>query len=321
MRVAGRRSVRAPLALLALLLAAGGCGKRARTVCKIEGGISALAISGSDLWIGHKTAGLLRVATTGGPVEDLSAKAGLEGGRKDVRALAIDGDSAWLATGAGVVQFSLKNRTVVRAWTAKDGLGSDSVRCIVAAGGQVWAGTIFGASRLLPGGARWKNYQMAQGLSQNHVYRLVEHGGILWASCINGGLARFDPAPDRWVSIPQEHGIGNKYIYAMEADADGQALWLGTAGGVNRYAPASGWDVPVCDNGFTDYSVYAIHREGGILWFGTTYGLYRRDLAKGTQTILGASAGLAGEDVVALLAVPPALFVATRTGISSLPLN
>jgi ligand-binding sensor domain-containing protein len=192
---------------------------------------------------------------------------------------------------------------------------------VAVARGRTWAGTIFGASRLLPGGKRWKNYQVGQGLSQNHVYRLLDDGHDLWASCINGGLARFDERLDRWVAVPQDHGIGNKYTYAMALDGTDGSFWLGTAGGVNRYDPHRGWDVVVCESGFTDYSVYAIHRSGDTLWFGTTYGLYRRDLKAGTQRVLGRAAGLPGDDVVALAASPDILYVATRTGVSTIPLR
>lgn len=316
------------LALLAVVAGPLGCGGSARRLITTETGLSSMILAGGDLWIGHKTAGLMRMPVGGGPLENVSDAAGLKGGQKEVRGLAVDGETLWLATAGGVVRYSLKDRAAVRSWGARDGLGSDSIRCVMAARGQVWAGSIFGAGRLLPGQRRWKNYQIAQGLPQNHVYRLADDGASVWASCMNGGLATYEPAHDRWRAIPQDHGLGNKSIYAMEAAPGTKELWLGTAGGVNRYdtggaqaGAAGSWDAAVCDAGFTDYCVYAVHRAGPVLWFGTTYGLYRRELASGHQRLLGASAGLTGEDVVAVLEVSGRLLVASRTGIASIPLN
>ena len=61
-------------------------------------------------------------------------------------------------------------------------------------------------------------------------------------------------------------------------------LWLGTAGGVNRYLtqPAV-WGETVCADGFTDYTVHAVLPAGRTVWFGTAFGLSRRDLDTGRQ--------------------------------------
>jgi ligand-binding sensor domain-containing protein len=308
-----------PLLAAAGLVWLSACGGSGRTLLTTETGISDVAVAGDELWIAHKGQGLLRLPVTGGSPEIFADKSGLDGGKKEVRTVTVDGDSLWLATGAGVVRFSRTGHGVTGWWTVKDGLGADSVRQVVAARGTVWAGTIFGASRLLPGGKRWKNYAIPQGMPQTHVYRLTNDGHTLWASSINGGLVKFDAAHDRWVLVPQVHGVGNKYIYSMANDDTDHSLWLGTAGGVNRYDPAKGWDVPVCESGFTDYSVYGICRTGDTLWFGTTYGLYRRDLKSGTQKILGKSAGLVGEEVVAIAPAGKALYVATKTGVAVIP--
>jgi len=322
-----RRSAARGFILLAGAVLLAGCGRDVRSLFSTDSGVSAVALAGGDLWIGHKTNGLIQVPAAGGTARSFQDAAGLVGGRRDVRWIDAQGDDLWLATGAGVLRFSRKEGKVVAAWTAKNGLGGDSVRCVVTARGQVWAGTIFGASRLLPGAGRWKNYQISQGLSQNHVYRLSDDGARLWASCINGGLAWFDAAQDRWIAIPQDHGIGNKFIYAIALDPVDHALWLGTAGGINRYEPSrgllhvpaslgTGWDVPVCEAAFTDYAVRAVTRTGPTLWFGTTYGLLRRDLVSGRQRLLDA-----GGDVVAFASTPDRLVVATLTGVGSLPLR
>ncbi|MEK7765505.1 MAG: hypothetical protein AAB368_04635, partial [bacterium] len=204
-------------AFLAALLA--GCGRggpRFDLVLRLPAAPTSLCRLGDAVWVGSSQ-GLTRIpagAGSNGGAETFGDAAGLAGPLANVRWVgSVDGDLI-LATGGGVARFSPSRRVVVRAWTAKEGLGHDSVRWAGSANGAVWAGTIRGASRLLPGGRRWRNYGAADGLPQTHVYRVFGDGKDLWASSINGGLCRFDPRRDRWAAVPTEHALGNKYIYA-----------------------------------------------------------------------------------------------------------
>ena len=316
------RGVRLPVAaLLAVLLAAAlaGCGRgspRIRTILTLEqhdarGIVTGVARVNGELWVASWE-GLTRIA--GGKTTAFGAAAGLEKAFAQVRSVHAKGEILLLATAGGVVEFSTKTGKVVRAWTTKDGLGSESVRWVGEGRGAIWAGTIFGASRLAPGNKRWRNYRIAQGLVQDHVYALADDGKTLWASCINGGLVRFDPARDRWEAVPQEHGLGNKHIYALLAAPP--ALWLGTAGGVNLYhADSRTWDAAVCDDGFTDYCVRAVAMAGDDLWFGTSYGLYRRNLKTGRQAVYTTRQGLPDDEVTSIVPDGDRLLVTTRTGL------
>lgn len=311
---------RGAAAACAVVMVAAGCGGppgRLETLARFQSGVLAIARAGGDVWVGTGE-GLARLPGGRGPAEPFAEAAGLTGGLQQVRWIHPRGDTLVLATGGGVAEFSMKDRKVVRSWNSRTGLPNDSVRWTGESGGRIWAGTIFGASRLAADGRAWKTYRIAQGLPQDHVYRMADDGRVLWASAMNGGLVRFDAARDRFTAIPQVRGLGNKHIYAM-APEPGTGLWLGTAGGVNlwRYDPA-GWDEPVCEDGFTDYTVYAVLPAGRSIWFGTAFGLYRRDLQSGIQHRWTADDGLPHDEVVGLLADDGGIVVATRLGVSRL---
>jgi len=307
------------LPVLFLPAALGGCGRgapRIRTLVTMRPVVMAAARVNADVWIAS-WAGLTR--WTPGRSELFADGAGLPKGAQ-VRWILPKGDALWLATNTGVAEFSIKAGKVTRLWTSKDGLGAESVRWVGDLGGAIWAGTIFGASRLTPGARRWKNYRIAQGLIQDHVYAMAGSGKTIWASCINGGLVRFDQGADRWVAVPQSQGLGNKHIYAILPAP--KALWLGTAGGVNLYRPdARAWDAAVCDDGFTDYCVRALALVGDDLWFGTSYGLYRRNLVTGKQSVYTKRDGLPDDEVTSIMPDGNRLLVTARTGLAEVMLG
>ena len=311
------RAVRLALMLAAVVVAA-GCnrgGPRIRTLATMPPVVMGAARVNADIWIGS-WAGLTRVG--GGRTELYAEAAGLPKGVQ-VRSVFPQGDTLWLATNLGVVEFSLKTARATKVWASKDGLGAESVRWVGETRGAVWAGTIFGISRLSPGSRRWTNYGIAQGLIQDHVYALGDSANALWASCINGGLVRFDAGRNRWEAVASDHGLGNKHIYAILATPN--ALWLGTAGGVNLYhTDTRAWDATVCDDGFTDYCVRALALAGDDLWFGTSYGLYRRNLKTGKQTVYTTHDGLPDDEVTSIVSDGKVLLVTTRTGLSEVTL-
>ncbi len=303
-------------ACLGALLAGchGGAGGF-RVLARYPGPVACAVVSGDTVWVGAGPQGLAALPLAGGPGKAFGAEAGLKDNLLQVRWIAPGREGLWLATAGGVALFDPARGMVVRSWTARDGLGSDSVRWVGEGRGGVWAGTIAGASRRSPGAARWKAYTTANGLPQNHVYRMLDDGTSLWAACMMGGLARFDPGRNRFAAVPQERGLGNKYLYAMEA-APGR-LWLGSAAGLNLYDTAkASWVESVTADGFTDYAVRAVAVAGDEVWFGTAYGLYRRNLATGAQDRWTAGHGLPDDDVVALArSADGSLVVATRTSV------
>jgi ligand-binding sensor domain-containing protein len=306
---------------LAVAVLACGCSRgkaRVRAVKYFGAEVTSLVVLGNDVWLGTRTDGIIRISPDLKAPVFYGEKAGLSGGLKDVRGIApLSEDELLLATNGGVALFSVSQGKVARTWTAKNGLGNDVVRTVLVSRGRVWAGTIQGASRLDTDRKRWKNFRSDKGLSQNHVYRMVDDGKILWASCMGGGLVWYDSPREIWRPVKQERGLGNRFIYAM-CGVPG-ALWLGTAGGVNKYSTEdNAWDSSVCADGYTDYCVYAIQSAGDRIWFGTGYGLCRRDTKTGTQVDYTEADGLPNDEIVALSLNDGLLRVATKNGLAEI---
>ncbi len=296
-----------------IFMGCGGPPGKVETLARLPG-VMCVARAGEDLWIGTGE-GLARLAGGRGPAVAYGEGAGLTGGLKQVRWIHPRGGELLCATAAGIAAFSIKDLKLTRSWTSRAGLGAESTRWVGESAGRVWAGTIFGASRLGADGRTWKTYKTAQGLQKDHVYRMIDGGGALWASCMDGGLARYDAASDRFTAVAPERGLGNRHIYAMAAEA-GTGLWLGTAGGVNlRRTDPSGWDEKICADGFTEYSVYAVLPAGGTVWFGTAFGLSRRHLDTGVQDHWTTDDGLPHSEVVGLLPDADGVIVATKAGV------
>jgi len=304
--------------LLAVFTASGCRSNQAhfQIVAKSDAKIHSFAIHRDRIWLGT-TEGLISLPKEGGKASYLQENAGLKGRQANIQGVLPDGDRLILATSAGVAEFSIRDGRVVRTWTARDGLGNDSIREVYIFEGELWAATIFGASRYNSRSNRWKTYSESDGLPRKHIYKLAFNEGRIWASSIGSGLAVFVSADGRWKAVPQQKGLGNTHIYDMEPIPGG--LWLGTAGGVNFFSTHAGrWDERVCADGFTEYCVYAIKLVENTLWFGTSFGLYARDLASGSQKLYTCNDGLPGNEVVSIDLNDRTLWVCTREGIAKL---
>jgi len=329
---------RLPGGIAAIILLAGvaGCGGHGIEKIRIgRAAVPALLVLGSDLWAGTAE-GLVRIPLKGEPperfiwtgnplsVSRVPAREPIKGDLKKamesaasfngIRAICAWKDGLALATGSGVFLFSPSRSSITAHWTTRDGLGADSVRSVTAIRGRLWASTIFGASRLDANGRRWRNYSDKNGLASRHVYCMADDGKDIWASCINGGLARFSASGDRWEPVPQENGLGNKYIYALLPGEQG--IWMGTRGGVNLLNPRHHWDEAVCTDDYTEYCVYSLALTGEDLWFGTAFGLFRRNLKSGRQAMLTSSNGLPSDEVVAMVAEGGRLWMGTTRGLA-----
>jgi diguanylate cyclase (GGDEF)-like protein len=154
------------------------------------------------------------------------------------------------------------------------------------AAGFLWVGSQNGL-------ARWDGYHF-------HAYRadpktpgalpdgavkllFTDAAGRLWVGMKSGGLARYDPDDDRFVSYPARPGRSavSDIPNAMSDDGSG-GIWLGTDGGLIHLDPASGKFSRARPNsadphGQLSGSVRALVRDRrGVLWVGTSGGLTRR---------------------------------------------
>ncbi|MCU6496949.1 GAF domain-containing protein, partial [Rugamonas sp. A1-17] len=181
---------------------------------------------------------------------------------------------------------------------AQQGLSNVTVTAISQDGdGFLWVGTQGGLARW--DGYRFYNYLFdpddPRTLPDNYVRTVhADRRGRLWAGTASGGLARYDPATDRFVRYNSASvGLSSGSVPAVLDDGDG-GLWVGTDNGLDHL---SGVDQPAQvrivhfrhvegDPGSLPSSlVKALCRDaGGTLWVGTWKGLARLDPAAGAFT-------------------------------------
>lgn len=202
------------------------------------------------------------------------------------------GEDGWAARADAVFQRVIPSSIAVTCMTQTDD-------------GFLWFGTQNGL-------ARWDGYRLRThaadistpgALPDAYITALHNDSkGTLWVGTSAGGLARYDPARDRFdVSVTARTPLSHKGVLAIAGDGGG-GLWVGTgagldfvdtaAGVVRRHADAAG------RMGLPEAAVGALlaDRAGG-LWIGTHSGLYRR--MPGSDVVRAVSLGArAGESPV-----------------------
>ncbi len=150
--------------------------------------------------------------------------------------------------------------------------------------GFLWSG---GESGLL----RWDGYRFQtygadtttpDGLKDSYVQALhLDKQGTLWVGTVSGGLARYDVAHDRFVSVlPGTWTNGAEQIWGMDDDGAG-GLWVATGGGLFHLGPdgkvlAHLKHQPGQAGSLASDMVLSVLRDhAGTLWVGTRSGLER----------------------------------------------
>jgi ligand-binding sensor domain-containing protein len=136
----------------------------------------------------------------------------------------------WFATdGEGLRRFDGKTFTT---WTAKDGLGGDQLRCLLAdRHGNVWVGGDgCGVTRF--DGKVFRNFTAKDGLGNDRVFRIFEDkGGDLWFSTLADGVTRYD---GKTFTVHRQLGnLTRTHVQDIFQDRDG-VLWFGCSGGLFR---------------------------------------------------------------------------------------
>ena len=127
-------------------------------------------------------------------------------------------------------------------------------------------------------------------LSESQVMRIYEDGsGTLWFGTRHAGVNRYHPAEDRFVRhLPaaDDRRLTPGRVFAIAMDTEG-ALWVGTAGGLNRLDPETGMvrrhlhDPADPTSPGHDVILGLLVDRTGELWVGTFAGLDRLDRATG----------------------------------------
>lgn len=130
--------------------------------------------------------------------------------------------------------------------TIEDGLSQNAGLAIFQdSKGYLWVGSQDGLNRY--DGFAFKIYKHdpndPSSISHNSILAITEDkDGYLWIGTWGGGLDRFDPVTETFVSYrsdPNESSsLSNDSVTSIKQDSSG-ALWVGTLAGLDRYDPAT----------------------------------------------------------------------------------
>ena len=174
-------------------------------------------------------------------------------------------------------------RLASRVFTTADGLGRDSVSCIVPdSKGFIWFCTSEGVSRY--DGYEFVTYGVAQGLPHRSVNAVLETRAGIYLFATDLGISRLDfskPPSSRtqFASIPRRDGMAVSGVFALFEDHAGE-VWGATTGGLYRVDDLRG-PRPVLQfislGWGPDTAARSLAEDRyGTLWVGTSFGMCRR---------------------------------------------
>ena len=184
-------------------------------------------------------------------------------------------------------------------WTNVDGLPVNGTTDVhLGKRGYLWLATFDGLVRF--DGYRFRTFDASSdGLPGNRLTRLIQQdSGLIWVLTEQYALASFDGRRFHGAGIGQ--GLPAERVIKLHLDAHDR-LWAGTERGLARACGPSCFETVVHDalDGRA-VQAFADAAEGGI-WAGTGAGLVLRVSTGEVRQVMDASAGLAVDDVRALL--------------------
>ena len=211
----------------------------------------------------------------------------------------------WIGTrGGGLNLFDPQTQTFQHFVHDPDDLttiSNDNVFAIVEdKTGALWIATDGGLNRYDPTAETFTAYRndpsVPTSLNLDNLRALFLDGDrTLWIGTIGGGLDRFDleqanaadPQSAVFIHFTQEsdnpQSLTDNNVFSIYRDSQDQ-LWLGTLlGGINQYDPTSGGfrheqEIAKPAGTFEAESVYSVVEAAGMVWFGTSNGVYTTDL-------------------------------------------
>ncbi len=182
----------------------------------------------------------------------------------------------WLATGGGITRLDVSNPgkpSVIGNFTTKEGLAGNQVYSIAEdTRGRIWIATHSQGLDLYENG-RFSHHTTADGLKSNGLNVVyAARDGAIWVGSGGGGLARFVE--------PEKRGGSPAFV---------------------NYGPESGLE--------SDSVIAIVEDAAGLLWLGTTRGVYQVDpaVAQGQPAFVrrhyDRQSGMAGDEIATQNAV------------------
>jgi ligand-binding sensor domain-containing protein len=195
-----------------------------------------------------------------------------------VHSVAVDHDTIWAATAAGVLKYH-KNGTLLKTYTNVDGLIHNQVTSVfIDSKGNKWFGTEYGGISRLSGN-QWRSYsQMVLGSALGINAITEDKTGNIWFASNGRGTAKFNGTVFTFYSITTT-GIAPSYSLAV--DASGK-VWAGLVNSVASFDGTNwtSYSIP----GASSIESISIDSKGDK-WFGHFSGVTR--LSGSTLTTFG----------------------------------
>jgi signal transduction histidine kinase/ligand-binding sensor domain-containing protein/CheY-like chemotaxis protein len=216
------------------------------------------------IWVGSDQ-GLLSLA------RDRLAVGGFQDGLPHRSVFALEEDAQgglWVGTRGGLWT---RGPGGVRVFTTRDGLPSDQVRAVLAdRRGRLWAGTEKGLARLE--GGRFQPVALGDRAPGPPVYSIGEdRAGRIWVGTLGAGatVLESDRAP---VTYTMSEGLPNNIVRCFYDDP-ASGLWIGTDGGLARFADGR-FGLVNTGHGLLDDVIHQIlDDQSGRLWMATNRGI------------------------------------------------
>ena len=196
------------------------------------------------------------------------------------------GDELWLGTTEGIHAISLTDGSeyeISRTTMGQRSISDNTITSLMLdRDGNVWAGTMFGGvNHIQRTGLVFEKYSAdftQRGLSSNHIRGMaIDSAGKVWIGTEEAGLNRLDPATG-WVTRLPQGSPDERIALCLEAfDGD---IYAGFARGGCVVMTEEGRRVGTLGTDLLKSvsDVYCVFKDnGGNLWIGASWGLYRRN--------------------------------------------
>lgn len=168
-------------------------------------------------------------------------------GNRNVKAILIKGDVAWVGTSGGVVRYDTRTDDY-RLFDVRNGLLSNGIFSIDEIGGRIMVGTYGGGMSLYDEQQdKWDNFNIPDGLGDAFVYRVLQaSNGDVWvatwsgANRIRGGALKDRSKWDLYTVENTRGGLPNDWVYGLAEGRNGE-IWMATEGGLARFKDGK-WD-------------------------------------------------------------------------------
>jgi ligand-binding sensor domain-containing protein len=152
----------------------------------------------------------------------------------------------------------------------------------------VLAGTVLaasGAEKLPYIYTKWRQFTMADGLPNDHVFAVKVDGPRVLVGTENG-LAMIDKATGKIKSWTEKDGLPWRVVTSIDVDKKTGDVWLGMfGGGIARFSGGRFDHWHQLNSGLVNDVVYGIAIENDNVWAATTAGASRYNTVTGQWTI------------------------------------